>query len=114
MSRHLAHQRVDTELAGRGMHFGAAGDGHDVSRPARSDHRQQGRVAAVDLVAGDPAGRVTAGPEPLEHRGGELRLGGETHLVGVQARPAAPFRIVGPCSGQVQLTSVENTRADQL
>ncbi|MFC9465158.1 hypothetical protein ACFTUH_10425, partial [Streptomyces coelicoflavus] len=41
-----------------GAYFGAAGDGHDVSGRVRGDHRQQGRVAAVNLVSGAPASRV--------------------------------------------------------
>ncbi|MFJ9372168.1 hypothetical protein [Streptomyces sp. NPDC101455] len=53
-SGHLAHQHGDTERVAGDASFGAGGDGHDVSRPVRGDHRQQGRVSTVDLVAGDP------------------------------------------------------------
>jgi hypothetical protein len=58
-------------------------------------------TAAVDLVAGQPSRWDARSADPAEHRGGELRLGGELDRFG-DTRQIAAFVVGAPVLRQEQ------------
>src|SRR5215217_2376794 len=88
-------------LGGRLQRLGAL-DGQHMGQVAVLQPAPQGRVAAIDLIGGHPAGRDLGVQGPLQQHSGQLGLGPKRHL-GRDAGSAAPRRVVGPRPRQVPL-----------
>ncbi|SDJ83687.1 hypothetical protein SAMN05421874_103351 [Nonomuraea maritima] len=87
--RHLHGQGIRAELPRARGDFGRASNGEHVADLALFQRGPQLGVAAVDLIARDPAHTVPGVKEPADHAGGRLRLGREDGVLARSRRPAA-------------------------
>ena len=92
---------LDPDRAGVGGHPPVRRDLQHVAQAVPADRAAQGRVGAVHLVAGDPAGRHPGLHRSIDHGGGQRRLGRELGA-GRDARLRTAVGVVGPRPGQVQ------------
>jgi len=90
------------DAPGSGGHPVIAGHGQHVADLGGFQPGPQLPVVPVGLVGGEPAERHPGGDGPLDHPPGQLRLGGELHVIG-DPRGAAAAWVTGPGPGQIQL-----------
>ena len=100
--RHLRGQGVGAELPAAGGDFGRAGHRQDVADAAFLQRGPQLRVAAVDLVAGDPADAVSGVQEPFDHRARPAPAWSRRRSPCPAGGPAA-VGVAGPGTRDIQL-----------